>query len=178
VAKVSHVVSFVLLITIAVAALISPSKAAVVTYDVAPNSIVLFNDGSSETVTGTFSFNTSTVALTSVDLTLSGTGPETGVFTLTSQEGRPNEILAENNSQSLFIEFTAAIPASPLTTEEIQVESFANTTFTSASAITFTAAVPEPSTWLMMILGFAGVGFMAYRRKSNHNTMALKRRVV
>ena len=32
------------------------------------------------------------------------------------------------------------------------------------------AAVPEPSTWAMMILGFAGVGFMAYRRK---NAMAL-----
>jgi hypothetical protein len=27
-------------------------------------------------------------------------------------------------------------------------------------------AVPESSTWAMMILGFAGVGFMAYRRKS------------
>jgi hypothetical protein len=28
------------------------------------------------------------------------------------------------------------------------------------------AAVPEVSTWAMMILGFAGVGFMAYGRKS------------
>lgn len=27
-------------------------------------------------------------------------------------------------------------------------------------------AVPEPSTWAMMLLGFAGVGFMSYRRKS------------
>lgn len=27
-------------------------------------------------------------------------------------------------------------------------------------------AVPEPSTWAMMILGFAGIGFIAYRRKS------------
>jgi hypothetical protein len=27
------------------------------------------------------------------------------------------------------------------------------------------AAVPEPSTWAMMILGFAGIGFMAYRRR-------------
>jgi hypothetical protein len=26
-------------------------------------------------------------------------------------------------------------------------------------------AVPEPSTWAMMILGFAGVGFLAYRRR-------------
>nr|WP_108522505.1 SGNH/GDSL hydrolase family protein [Bradyrhizobium algeriense] len=28
------------------------------------------------------------------------------------------------------------------------------------------AAVPEPSTWATMILGFAGMGFMAYRRKT------------
>ena len=28
------------------------------------------------------------------------------------------------------------------------------------------AAVPEPSTWAMILLGFAGVGFMAYRRKN------------
>jgi hypothetical protein len=27
-------------------------------------------------------------------------------------------------------------------------------------------AVPEPSTWAMMILGFSGIGFMAYRRKN------------
>ena len=30
----------------------------------------------------------------------------------------------------------------------------------------FTAAVPEPSTWAMMLLGFAGIGFAAYRRKN------------
>ena len=30
----------------------------------------------------------------------------------------------------------------------------------------FTGVVPEPSTWVMMLLGFAGIGFMAYRRKS------------
>jgi hypothetical protein len=29
------------------------------------------------------------------------------------------------------------------------------------------AAVPEPATWAMMLLGFAGVGFMAYRRRAN-----------
>lgn len=30
--------------------------------------------------------------------------------------------------------------------------------------------VPEPSTWAMMVLGFAGIGFMAYRRKSHSGT--------
>jgi len=28
------------------------------------------------------------------------------------------------------------------------------------------SAVPEPTTWAMMLLGFAGIGFLAYRRKS------------
>jgi hypothetical protein len=28
-------------------------------------------------------------------------------------------------------------------------------------------AVPEPSTWIMMVLGFAGLGFMAYRRRNS-----------
>jgi hypothetical protein len=29
------------------------------------------------------------------------------------------------------------------------------------------SAVPEPSTWAMMILGFLGLGFLAHRKKSN-----------
>jgi hypothetical protein len=37
-----------------------------------------------------------------------------------------------------------------------------------------TPGVPEPSTWAMMILGFASVGFMAYRRRQQ----ASARRVV
>jgi hypothetical protein len=35
------------------------------------------------------------------------------------------------------------------------------------------SAVPEPSTWAMMILGFAGLGFMAYRRKQNGSAFRL-----
>jgi hypothetical protein len=34
------------------------------------------------------------------------------------------------------------------------------------------ASVPEPSTWTMLILGFAGIGFMAYRRKATPALMA------
>ncbi len=34
------------------------------------------------------------------------------------------------------------------------------------------AAVPEPSTWAMMILGFAGVGYMAYRRRNQSAALA------
>lgn len=35
-----------------------------------------------------------------------------------------------------------------------------------ATGSVLVAGVPEPSTWAMLLLGFAGVGFVAYRRKS------------
>lgn len=35
-----------------------------------------------------------------------------------------------------------------------------------AGEFTMTAAVPEPTTWAMMIIGFCGVGFMTYRRRA------------
>jgi hypothetical protein len=35
------------------------------------------------------------------------------------------------------------------------------------------SAVPEPSTWAMMILGFAGLSFMAYRRSRKDQDLAL-----
>jgi hypothetical protein len=41
----------------------------------------------------------------------------------------------------------------------------ADTDNASASAGGITA-VPEPSTWAMMILGFFGIGYMAYRRRN------------
>jgi hypothetical protein len=34
------------------------------------------------------------------------------------------------------------------------------------------SAVPESSTWVLMIIGFAGIGFLAYRRKSKPALMA------
>ena len=42
------------------------------------------------------------------------------------------------------------------------------------SATAFTAAaVAEPSTWAMMLAGFAGLGFAGYRRaKKGHATLA------
>jgi PEP-CTERM motif len=41
------------------------------------------------------------------------------------------------------------------------------------TAFNVTAAVPEPSTWAMMILGFCGLGFMAHRRKQNGPALRL-----
>jgi hypothetical protein len=42
-----------------------------------------------------------------------------------------------------------------------------------APSVLVLTAVPEASTWAMMILGFFGVGFMAYRRKGNQPAVRL-----
>jgi hypothetical protein len=36
-----------------------------------------------------------------------------------------------------------------------------------AGSLTITASVPEPAAWAMLILGFVGIGFLAFRRKQN-----------
>jgi hypothetical protein len=41
-----------------------------------------------------------------------------------------------------------------------------NATYTIGPGTEVTAAVPEPATWAMMILGFVGIGLLAYRGKS------------
>lgn len=41
-----------------------------------------------------------------------------------------------------------------------------------ADAFLAVATVPEPSTWAMLILGFAGLGLVSYRRASKSVTLA------
>ena len=55
-----------------------------------------------------------------------------------------------------------------LSGSDVDQDNIANFNFT-----VFTAAVPEPSTWAMMVLGFCGLGFMAYRRKQNEPAFRL-----
>jgi hypothetical protein len=47
-----------------------------------------------------------------------------------------------------------------------------NVTNFNFAVFTAASAVPEPSTWAMMILGFCGLGFMAYRHHSKPALMA------
>jgi hypothetical protein len=47
------------------------------------------------------------------------------------------------------------------------VDAKGNFSSISFDATQATPAVPEASTWAMMILGFAGIGVLAYRRRRN-----------
>ena len=43
---------------------------------------------------------------------------------------------------------------------------------TAGSATGVVEAIPEPSTWAMLIVGFAGLGFLSYRRKKQSLNLA------
>jgi choice-of-anchor C domain-containing protein len=66
------------------------------------------------------------------------------------------------NWASYFLDFTAT---STTTLLSFNSTSGQNCCFGPALDNVAVTAIPEASTWAMMILGFAGVGFMAYRRK-------------
>jgi PEP-CTERM motif len=50
-------------------------------------------------------------------------------------------------------------------TNPFGIDAFAPPTISNTS-ISAVSTVPEPSTWAMMILGFCGLGFMVYRKKT------------
>jgi hypothetical protein len=45
-----------------------------------------------------------------------------------------------------------------------ETSSFGTTDADREANVTAVYSVPEPSTWAMMVLGFFGLGFMAYRK--------------
>jgi hypothetical protein len=81
----------------------------------------------------------------------------------------PNNILTYGLSSAFqdltSVSITAELPVMgiPISNGAGLTADFDNIVATQYGAV---SAVPEPSTWAMMILGFAGIGFMAYRRKT------------
>ena len=65
----------------------------------------------------------------------------------------------------LFAGYTGEATA----TESITRTSATTDSITGSYTGTLTPSVPEPSTWAMMVLGFTGVGFLAYRRRRYYN---------
>jgi hypothetical protein len=48
---------------------------------------------------------------------------------------------------------------------------FRNGVFLTHGTITVAPAVPEPSTWAMLLIGFAGIGFATYRRRRKSDAL-------
>jgi len=68
--------------------------------------------------------------------------------------------------------FTANSDSTTLTFIDTQGAFNAGIYLDDVSVTPLTAGVPEPSTWAMLLIGFAGLGFMGYRRKSKPALLA------
>lgn len=92
---------------------------------------------------------------------LAAAGAISGVFTY-NFDAPPNDKNNMNWAASYSLDFTATSTSTLLSFTSAAPQ---NCCYGPALDNVAVTAVPEASTWGMMILGFAGVGFMAYRRR-------------
>jgi hypothetical protein len=153
----------------------------------------VFNDGG--TASGSFTFDPTTGHYTNISIvTTAGTAQPGRSYDISDPVSQGNStFLAVVNSANLaslngspFLAFQWAVPlTSTGGTVGVDLNSFhyegtcANAACGGFAVDRFlvsgdiTTAVPEPSTWAMMILGFFGIGFMAYRRSRKDQSLAL-----
>jgi len=165
-------------------ALVGPANASIINWTL---SGVAFNDGG--TATGTFSTDSTTGNITAFDITTTtGTTLNGLQYDTTTSYLYGNNVFSSNsfllitNLGDRYLNLTFVNPLTSLGIDALRTDvptlgSWECLNCTSErrieSGFAISSAVPEPSTWAMMILGFAGVGFMAYRRKSKPALMAV-----
>jgi hypothetical protein len=130
-------------------------------------------------VTGSFTYDAPSItsdptSLTAVNLTIGGhayTLTEVGSEAVGSEAligGVVNGVDAVASGTDDFFLFAYA-------TSNTQAV-FEGTNFTQFN-VTAATPVPEPSTWAMMLVGFAGLGYAGYRRRSAQEGLRLLRRL-
>jgi hypothetical protein len=77
------------------------------------------------------------------------------------------------HSNTLYFEYDYSNPSALVATSNSYVYNTSNSPTNHDNLVSATiSAVPEPSTWAMMILGFVGVAFVAYRRRGQAAALA------
>jgi hypothetical protein len=89
----------------------------------------------------------------------------TWTITITAPNGTVETINDAN--PTTLTEFGISLSAG----DQVTSATFSNILLTDSSEV---SAVPEPSTWAMMMLGFAGVGFLSYRRTRRNGGLSLR----
>jgi hypothetical protein len=144
-----------------------------VSYAFGPNETISFSDGNIETITGGFSVNLPVTQFgLTADVTLAGAGPESGTYSAIETDG-PSTIVIGNSGAFMSLSFASdfGVNLDGLILAVWTHTVFPPNQFTGFTTTAVASAVPEIKTWAMMLLGFAGIGFMAYRRKSKPSLM-------
>jgi len=92
-------------------------------------------------------------------------------FTVTASNGGSSSVGNVPSGDQQFL--ALAINGTNLTSLTIQAADGQGFGGMKQFEISGVSAVPESSTWAMMVLGFAGVGFMAYRRRNQGSSFRI-----
>jgi hypothetical protein len=152
----------------------------IITYDIGTTTATYGTGTLTDTLTGTFTVDFTTNTLTAFNVSITGDVLVAGTqnpqvfsspnsFFSTSVTGL--DITSIPANELLRLSFQDALGNVPDTISHVD---FRNGSIGDGNVFSFSAtgtatplsAVPEPSTWAMMILGFAGIGILAYRRKN------------
>lgn len=158
------------------AGICTPAKAAIydfqLTFSDPPGAIaggtgvLQLNLASAPTATTSLNIGSGSSMFVALDATVNG-----GVFHFTSinyigmSNGVWNNISANEVFASNGLTLGLSTGGLDYVLYGVNNSTIARGTITIGPATLHVAAVPEPSTWAMMLLGFAGVGFVAYRRR-------------
>jgi hypothetical protein len=148
------------------AAIATPASAAVLTYTFDPFTHFTFEDLDSAVLTGTFTVNPPGDDLSSADIVVAGMGKEAGTYE--PEESGDNVLLYVDSATSndLFLRFNENLGAAQLQLTRVDWVGAGSSTATElGGGARLPPVVPEPSTWAMMLAGFAGLGWLAHLRR-------------
>jgi hypothetical protein len=152
------------------------ASAAVLTYRFDPGTSFNLDNGGDGFLTGHFTINTASGAFSATDDAAITSGPAVGVYAPSRVSSGELVYINENPNSGpaqVTVNFMPTLdesPASPAL-EEVDWESAGPGGHSMSVAVAGGATliqreppIPEPSTWAMMLLGFAGLGFLGYRQ--------------
>ena len=154
-----------LLFALAAFAVANRASAEVLTYTFDPFTHFTFEDLDSAVLTGTFTINPPSDGLFTDDIVVAGTGQEAGTYE--PEESGDNVLLYVDSATSndLFLRFNENLGAPHLQLTQVDWHDGAvSSTAVELGGGAQLPTVPEPSTWAMMLIGFAGLGYAGYRQ--------------
>ena len=154
-----------LLFALAAFAVANPASAEVLTYTFDPFTHFTFEDLDGASLMGTFTVNPPGDDLSSFDIVVGGTGQEAGTYKPEESGGNVLLYVDSATSNDLFLRFNEDLGAPHLQLTQVDWHDGAvSSTAVELGGGAQLPTVPEPSTWAMMLIGFAGLGYAGYRQ--------------